>query len=229
MMKTPAWKISCCALAVAASTSLTAIAQSTQPAMAPKQGADVMQMVSSWPEASRMATEAMIKKYGPPNEVTATRLIWINNGPWKETIISKEEVDHQFPMAHKDVMEQIIDYKVSPDKFDDLAKYDGSVIVERTKGTMSARCDKEEANFLALNLAHDIARNNKTVAQAREYYARAMKESMSGKMDPYMQKLQFTAQTRTADADQPAKMKTGDMGKSGSPSRTKDMGTTSGK
>ncbi len=89
-MKTPAWKISCCALAVAASTSLTAIAQSTQPAMAPKQGADVMQMVSSWPEASKMATEAMIKKYGPPNEVTATRLIWINNGPWKETIISKE-------------------------------------------------------------------------------------------------------------------------------------------
>lgn len=58
----------------------------------------------------------------------------------------------------------------------------------------------------------DIVRNKKTVAQAREYYARAIKESMSGKMDPYMQKLQFTAQSRTADADQPAKMMSGDMG-----------------
>lgn len=225
-MKTPAWKLGCCAIAVAASTSLTAIAQSTQPATA-KQGTDVMQMVSSWPEASKMATEAMLKKYGAPSEVTATRLIWLNNGPWKETIISKEEVDHQFPMAHKDVMEQIIGYKVPPDKFDDLAQYDGSVIVERTKGTMAARCDKEEANFLALNLAHDIVRNNKTVSQAREYYARAIKESMSGKMDPYMQKLQFAAQTRTSDADQPAKMMSGDMGKSGSASRTKNMGTAS--
>jgi len=222
-------KIGCCALAVAASTSLSAIAQSTQPATASMQGTDVMQMVSSWPEASKMATEAMIKKYGAPNEVTATRVIWINNGPWKETIISKEEVDHQFPMAHKDVMEQIIDYRVPPDKFDDLARYDGSVIVERTKGTIAARCDKEEANFLALNLAHDIARNSKTVAQAREYYARAIKESMAGKMDPYMQKLQFAAQARTADADQPAKMMSGDMSKPSSTSRTKDTGTTSTK
>lgn len=57
-------------------------------------------------------------------------------------------------------------YEVPPAKFDDLAQYDGSVIVERTKGTMSARCDKEEANFLAPNLAHDIVRTNKTVAQA---------------------------------------------------------------
>jgi len=67
-MKTPAWKIGCCALAVAATTSLTAIAQSTQPATGAKQGTEVMQMVSSWPEASKMATEAMIKKYGAPNE-----------------------------------------------------------------------------------------------------------------------------------------------------------------
>ncbi|MGH8284417.1 MAG: hypothetical protein ACRETT_01460 [Steroidobacteraceae bacterium] len=40
-------------------------------------------------------------------------------------------------MPHKDVLEQVIDYKVPPDKFDDLARYDGSVIAERTKGTFA--------------------------------------------------------------------------------------------
>ena len=38
----------------------------------------------------------------------------------------------------------------------DLARFDGSVIVERTRGEIGARCDKEEMNYLALNLAHDI-------------------------------------------------------------------------
>ena len=210
-MKTPAWKIGGCALAVAASTSLTAIAQSTQPATAPRQGTDVMQMISSWPEASKMATEAMIKKYGAPNEVTPTRLIWINNGPWKETIISKEEVDHQFPMAHKDVMEQIIDYKVPPDKFDDLARYDGSVIVERTKGEISARCDKEEANFLALNLADDIVKGKKSVKDARKFYAESVLEM---KNPEYMKGFLFqVSNTELGDADKAVMMNNKEMKK----------------
>ncbi len=86
-------------------------------------------------------------------------------------------------------------------------QYDGSVIAERTKGELSARCDKEEANFLALNLANDIATGKKTVAEARQYYARAVSDLMAGKKDPYVQKLQFSPQRRTADADRPAPMR----------------------
>jgi hypothetical protein len=113
----------------------------------------------------------MIEKYGQPDEVTAMRLVWHDNGPWKRTIVTKEETDHAFPMPHKDVLEQVIDYRVPTDKVDDLAKYDGSVIVERTKGELSARCDKEEANYLALNLANDVATGKKSPADAREQYA----------------------------------------------------------
>ncbi len=32
-----------------------------------------------------------------------------------------------------------------------VAEFDGSVIVERTAGEVSARCHDEQANFLALN------------------------------------------------------------------------------
>ncbi|MEP6887880.1 MAG: hypothetical protein ABI945_06110 [Nitrospirales bacterium] len=41
---------------------------------------------------------------------------------------------------------------------------------------MAARCDMEEANFLALNLVNDIVTRKKTVAEARVFYAKAMRE-----------------------------------------------------
>ncbi|HSH38363.1 MAG TPA: hypothetical protein VK993_06230 [Chthoniobacterales bacterium] len=42
-----------------------------------------------------------------------------------------------------------------PEKVSELAKFDGSVIVERTKGEVIARCDMESANFLAINMMHE--------------------------------------------------------------------------
>jgi hypothetical protein len=56
--------------------------------------------------------------------------------------------------------------------FTPLAEFDGSVIAERTARELSARCHDEEANNLALNLAHDIASPEKTVDDARRYYAK---------------------------------------------------------
>jgi hypothetical protein len=168
---------------------------------------DARTTLQNWPKEAKKAAEMMIQKYGQPDEVTAMRVVWHDNGPWKRTVVTKEETDHAFPMPHKDVLEQVIDYRVSTDKFDDLARYDGSVIVERTKGELSARCDKEEANFLALNLANDVATGKKSPEEAREQYAQTIKAVMAGKRDPYVQKLQFAAQQSAADPDKPAIMK----------------------
>ncbi len=165
--------------------------------------ASVQGLVAGWPEASRMAAMDMMQKYGPPQEVTASMLMWRNNGPWKWTRVSRETIPHSFPMPHPDLLEQAIDYRVPLGKYDDLARYDGSVIVERTKGQISARCDKEGANFLAINLAHDVATGRRGVEQARSYYATAIKRFMSTKqMDPYMQRIQFDmSRQNTGDPD----------------------------
>ena len=167
---------------------------------------NVNQVIASWPLASRMAAMDMIKKYGQPQEMTASMLIWKNNGPWKWTKVTKETINHDFPMSHPDLLEQAINYRAPIDKYDDLARYDGSVIVERTKGEMSARCDKEGANFLAINLGHDVATGKKTSDEARTYNAAAIKRFMSTKeMDPYMQKLQFRPSSQgTGDSDRAA-------------------------
>ncbi len=160
-------------------------------------------MMANWPASARMAAADMMKKYGPPQEVTATMVKWHNNGPWKYTIISNKETPHRFPMLHPDVMEQGINYRVPVGMFDDLAAYDGSVTADRTQGHLAARCDKEGANFLALNLAHDIITKRKNVASARAYYGRAIAAfKKMGRMDPYMQRLQFTPpRGQTADTD----------------------------
>jgi hypothetical protein len=164
----------------------------------------ISNLVDGWPAKAREAANAMIAKYGQPHEATPTMLIWHNVGPWKHTILSRDEVPHDFPKPHTDLLEQVIDYRVPVDKFDELAAYDGSVIVERTKGEMSARCDKEEMNFLSLNLANDIVTGRRTVEQARRFYAETAMAFMRGEKPAYTQGLQFQVQRGgAADRDRP--------------------------
>jgi hypothetical protein len=160
--------------------------------------------MTGWSEASKMAAHAMTKKYGQPDQKTPEKWIWKNTGQWEKTVVYAKEFRHEFPMPHTDVMEQSINYKVPIDKFDDLAEYDGSVVCNRTNGKMSARCDKEGANFLAINLANDIATGKKDVKSARDFYARSIKEFINGGKPEYMQKLVFNVPTGgTADLDKP--------------------------
>lgn len=155
------------------------------------EGRSAKEFVSDWPESARSAANQMVDKYGEPDEITPTRLIWRENGPWTETVLHKDVATHRFPMEHEDTLRQTIPYQVPPDKFDELAEFDGSVIVERTSGTVSAMCDREEANFLALNLANDIVNERITVEEAREQYAEIIQGLMEGEEHPYTQGFEF--------------------------------------
>ena len=161
----------------------------------------MMADLNSWPEASRMAAEEITAKYGNPDMSTEDALVWKDKGVWKKICVDKMETKHSFPIEHTDMMETTINYKVPIDKMDELGRFDGSVTFDRTRGTMSARCDKEANNFLALNLAHDIITNKKTVAQARLAYGDIVKQKMKGQNPLYMQKLTFTTQAKAADPD----------------------------
>lgn len=163
-----------------------------------------MRMMRAWPKASKEAAMYMMKKYGKPMHVSEHMAMWGRTGQWKRTIVYNYEMNHQFPGPHTDVMQQWIDYKTPLDKFNDLAMYDGSVVVERTNGEISARCDKEGANFLALNLANEIATGRRSVADARKMYGEQIMAMKAGKPAPYTEKLMWTpAMGGTADADHP--------------------------
>src|SRR5215510_4724228 len=128
--------------------------------------------VLGWPEESREAAQLVIKQYSESDEVTPTRLTWHRRGPWKRIVATRAFYRHNFPAPHTDSVESVIDYKVPVEKVSDLAAFDGSVVVERTAGEVSARCHDEQANFLALNLMHDIVTGTKTVQEARDYYSK---------------------------------------------------------
>ncbi len=152
---------------------------------------DARGVIANWPEASREAAQLVIDKYGDPSEATDTQLIWHRPGPWKRMVASKAYHRHDFPAPHIDAVESVIDYRVPPEKFTALARFDGSVIVERTAGEVSARCHDEEANFLALNLMHDIVTGERDVEDARNYYAKEFADYRRKKPTPYMQGLRF--------------------------------------
>ncbi|MEO7522255.1 MAG: hypothetical protein ABIW79_10600 [Gemmatimonas sp.] len=160
-------------------------------------------MMSGWPMASREAVMFMTKKYGAPAAMTADMAIWGKTGPWKRTIVYCKEHPHEFPMHHTDVMQQLVDYKAPAAMYDALAMYDGSVVLERTSGEISARCDKEGANFLALNLAHDIVTGKQTVDGARTMYGEQIMAMKAMKSAPYTERLMFTPMMGgTGDPDQ---------------------------
>lgn len=169
----------------------------------PPDPAAVARHVGGWPAASREAIRFMTDKYGPPAAVTSDMAVWGRTGPWKRTVVFRTETRHDFPKPHTDVMQQWIDYKAPPSLYDELALYDGSVVLERTSGEMSARCDKEGANFLALNLADEIATGRTTVEAARRKYGEQIAAMMAKRPAPYTEKLLFTVSGNTQDPDQP--------------------------
>jgi hypothetical protein len=164
-----------------------------------QRGSDI---ITAWPEESKEAAQLVIDTYGEPHEATGSLLTWHDVGPWKRVVASRAFFEHAFPAPHFDSVESFIDYRVPPEKFSDLAAFDGSVIAERTAGEISARCHDEQANFLALNLAHDLVTGARDVEDARAYYAKEFLDARRKRPTPYMEKLHFQPGTGTADPDQ---------------------------
>jgi hypothetical protein len=164
--------------------------------------ANSTEIIKSWPEESREAAQIVIDTYGEAHEATPSLLLWHKVGPWKRVVASRTFYRHYFPAPHIDSVESVIDYRVPPEKATELVEFDGSVVVERTAGEVAARCHDEQANFLALNLMHDIVTDRKTVPEARDHYAKEFLDFRRDQPTPYMEQLQFTPGTDTGDPDE---------------------------
>ncbi|CAN5640788.1 hypothetical protein BH23GEM1_BH23GEM1_11570 [soil metagenome] len=159
-------------------------------------------MISGWPAKQRETATLMISKYGQPTVVGDRLLAWYGTGPFVHTILARDGVPHNFPMPHVDYLTQTVKHRVPADKLDDLHEYDGSVWFHRTRGELSAQCDVEEMNYLALNLAHDVMTGKRSAADARAFYARtAMAFKQGDKSSPYIRGLIFPQEPNAADPD----------------------------
>ena len=151
-------------------------------------------IAADWPEPARKAAAAITEKYGPPQEQTATLLIWHRNGPWIRTVVHKVGAEHDFPAKHSDVVEQSLPYKVPLNLFSAVATFNGSVIPDRTRGTLTAYGADETENVLSLNLARAVVRGELTPEQAREKQVAATEELTGGRTPELAAKLMVEPQ-----------------------------------
>lgn len=160
--------------------------------------AEVESIIENWPPAPKKIVPETIKKYGLPNEATPTLLIWHDSGPWKRTIITSDETAHDFPTPHTDYISQTVNYDVPLEKLADVLAFDGSIIVYRTAGQVTASCDNEAANLLTVNLLHDIVTGGKTVDEARHEFGEQTAAWLLNREAPYTESVVF-AQPSEAD------------------------------
>jgi hypothetical protein len=164
----------------------------------------VQRHLVGWPALTVKVAVDLVRKYGVPTEHDGHRLSWYGNAPWKETTLFREEVQHNFPQPHKDILQQTVNYRVPPAKVGDLLAYNGSLVVDRTRGELSAHCDTEAHNILTLNIANDIVRGDRTVEQALAYHAQVVRGVTIGEPESYPTKLRFALDESSHQTADPA-------------------------
>jgi hypothetical protein len=163
--------------------------------------------LAGWPDALRRLGAQLMTKYGAPTEITPRQVTWINSGQWARTTLYKEGAVHNFAAPHRNVLEQAVLYKVPLDKLAPLAQFNRSLVVDLARGELVSSADSEEINFLAVNVADDVVKGQRTPEEARIYFAQLVRAKMIKEPERELQTLKFTPSKtakETADPDEVA-------------------------
>ena len=163
--------------------------------------ASIDEALLAWPRRPKAIVKDLIDKYGMPHEATPAIVSWHYTTPWRRIIVYREGVQHNFPSRHTDYLKQTIAYRVPPNKSGDLLLFNGSILVDRTRGELAARCGSEGMNFLLINLANDIVQGKLSVNEARTRCSKLSRMINLGWPESYSQGLQFGGPTSTVEPE----------------------------
>jgi hypothetical protein len=149
-------------------------------------------LIGEWSEECRAAARLMMEKYGIPDDVRYERLTWNDKGPWRRIVVQNVRPFYTLD-GPTSAIEQTIRLQLTPDQavgvaaaFGDLLRYDPA------KRELSALSDREELNYLSLNLAHDIIAGDLRPEQAHDTFEQIVSLEQAGKSSPYEEGLRFT-------------------------------------
>lgn len=140
----------------------------------------------SWPKGSRALARAILERYGAPDSVAASQLIWTNRRPFRTVVVYREE-----DWLGHGVLEQTIAYRVPVARWSELTAFSNGVAYDPARETLSVRGSGEEVNMLALNVAHELVRGSRDVSDARAFYKKILALTESGKSSRYTKRLLF--------------------------------------
>ena len=152
---------------------------------------DAAKAIAAWPDKTKTAALALIEKYGPPDGVMDKMLAWTDKDQWKMVGVFRDAIPAADPVAHDVYIENKISYSVPEDKVGALAQFDHSLVVNQTRGTLTAQGDSEKNNTLTLNIANEIVTGKRDVASAKSFLKKTLKEGIAGKSSPYTDGLMF--------------------------------------
>ena len=145
-------------------------------------------VVKRWAAHSAMTGRVLLDKYGLPDDVTPFRMTWNNKGPWKRTIVSNQKQLYR-SLDDFNVLEQTVDCMVPFDRAAELLAFRDGLVVDLEHDELTSRADREEVNFLTLNLVDDMLHGRKTIAQARSSFDELIALEAAGKSSPYLTRL----------------------------------------
>lgn len=141
----------------------------------------------TWSEAAKWAAKLMTERYGPPDVLAPGVATWNERENWKRITVRGD--------LHANFLEQTIGYQVPPEAIAPLREF-GRVQLDVANEELTAASGDEAMNYLALNLAHDIAKGTRTLREARGFFTRTVELSVRGKSSPYLEKLLFVPHRR---------------------------------
>lgn len=142
-------------------------------------------IILQWPTYSYRLARFMISKYGQPAQSSDARLVWVNAGPWKRSVVYRGPVDGGARL------EQEIDFDVAEDERGELLLFAREAGLSLESGRLVAASNAESDNFLAVNLADEIVRGKRTAKEASDFRRQLLRLQDSGKSSPYLERLLF--------------------------------------
>ncbi len=147
-------------------------------------------VVVNWWPLSALAARRLLDQYGVPDEVRPEELVWHGRGPWRRTVARNVTPPYVKPVD-LGVVRQSIRYTLTPEQIAALKAFDRRLAYETGARELEARSDREEVNYLRMNLANDLIKGRVNPEQARHLYERMLKLENTGKTSPYMLGLKF--------------------------------------
>lgn len=138
---------------------------------------------ADWDEMPRSLALLMIERHGEPEQMTSKSLVWREKTPWKRIIVHNDPPN--LPL------EQVVSYFVPDHKLEAVRSLGNGIGVDVWNNELSAQNEMESMNFLALNLADDIVRDNRTTQEAATFLQTTAQLAASGKSSLYMEGLLF--------------------------------------
>lgn len=140
---------------------------------------DIEAHLDSWShrDAANYARK-LVGVYGPPNEISERQAYWINTSPFSEIYVKNESIPHNFPTSHMDFVYSSIVVEVPKGKIATLAGVSGSIIIDRLKMQVTARCGNLIKNAITLGFVQDVVAGIVPVTGAKSEYAKRIKNNL---------------------------------------------------